>query len=256
VLTVTGDFDRDDAVKLARKYFGDIDKPVAARAALPEMPDKVTPRQDTVKDANAKTPGFYFGFLIPKTHTPEHYALELAASLLADGDSSRLERLLVRDRALALSVSAGTHDYVGADGLLVSAVLTEKAKLPEVEKLISDELAKLAKEPPPAAELAKVQRRVRSAFVFGLQTNMNRAIRLGEYESEYGDARLLARELGHYQAVTAQDIQQAVKKYLVPDRRQLVEVLPAEAPSAAKPAPDTKPKSPPPAPPAKHGGKP
>jgi zinc protease len=261
VLTVTGDFDRDEAVKLARKYFGDIDKPVPTRATLPEMPTTVTPRKDSVRDANAKTPGFYFGFMIPKTHTPEHYALELAVSLLADGESSRLERLLVRDRAVAQRVSAWTGDYVGADELVVQAVLTEKSKLADVEKLVEAELDKLAKQPAPAAELDKVKRRVRSGFVFGLQTNLSRATRLGEYESYFGDARLLARELGHYQAVTAEDIQQAVKKYLGPERRQLVEVLPAEpaaapasaASAAAVPA-SPKPAAPQPA--APKGGKP
>jgi predicted Zn-dependent peptidase len=235
VLTVAGDFDRDEAVKLARQYFGSIDKPVPPRTVLPEMPEKVTARKDSVQDANAKTPAFYFGFLIPKARTPEHYALELAVALLADGDSSRLERLLVRDKAVAQSVSAWTRDYVGPDELAVQAVLTEKAKLADVEKLVEAELDKLAKTKATDAELAKVKRRVRSSFVFGLQTNLSRATRLGEYESYFGDARLLARELGHYQAVSAQDIQDAVKKYLRPERRQLVEVLPT-APAAA-PAP-------------------
>jgi predicted Zn-dependent peptidase len=237
VLTVAGDFDRDEAVKLARQYFGDIDKPVPTRAPLPEMPTKVTPRTASVKDTNAKTPGFFFGYLIPKSNTPEHYALELATSLLADGDSSRLERLLVRDRAVAQRVSAGTLDHVGPDGLIISAVLTETAKLPEVEKLVENELEKLAKTPATPAELAKVKRRVRSSFVFGLQTNLSRATQLGQYESYFGDARLLARELQHYQAVTAEDIQQAVKKYLIPERRQVVEVLPVDAPKAGEAAP-------------------
>jgi predicted Zn-dependent peptidase len=240
VLTVAGDFDRDEAVKLARQYFGNIDKPVPARAALPDMPAQVTPRKDVVKDTNAKTPGFYYGFLIPKSRTPEHYALELATSILADGDSSRLERLLVRERAVAQQVSAGTHDYVGPDELIISAVLTETAKLPAVEKLVENEIDKLAKVPPSAAELDKVKRRVKSSFVFGLQTNLSRATQLGQFESYFGDARLLARELSHYQAVTADDIQKAVKKYLGAERRQLVEVLPVEAPPTAKPAADPK----------------
>jgi predicted Zn-dependent peptidase len=236
VLTVTGDFDRDEAVKLARQYFGSIDKPVNVRAKLPEMPTQVTARKDVVRDANAKTPAFYFGYLIPKTHTPEHYALEVAVSLLADGESSRLERLLVRDRAVAQRVSAWTRDYVGPDELTVTAVLTEKAKLADVQKLVEAEIDKLAKQPAPAAELDKIKRRIRSAFVFGLQTNLSRATRLGEYESYYGDARLLARELQHYQAVTAEDVQKAVQKYLTNARRQVVEVLPAEAPAAPAPA--------------------
>jgi zinc protease len=241
VLTVTGDFDRDEAVKLARQYFGSIDKAVNARAPLPDMPTQVTPRKDVVRDANAKTPGFYFGWMIPKTRTAEHYALELAVSLLADGESSRLERLLVRDRAVAQRVSAWTRDYVGPDELTITAVLTEKAKLADVQKLVDAEVDKLAKQPASEAELAKIKRRIRSSFVFGLQTNLSRATKLGEYESYYGDARLLARELAHYQAVTAEDIQKAVQKYLTPARRQVVEVLPAEAPAPAPaPAPATK----------------
>jgi zinc protease len=159
---------------------------------------------------------------------------------LADGDSSRLEKLLVRDKAVAQQVSAWTRDYVGPDELAVTAVLTENAKLPVVEKLVEAELEKLANQPAPAAELAKVKRRIRSSFVFGLQTNLSRATQLGQYESYYGDARLLARELAHYQAVTAEDIQKAAKKYLGAERRQLVEVLPVEAPkAAATPAPST-----------------
>jgi len=161
----------------------------------------------------------------------------MAVSLLSDGESSRLERLLVRDKAVAQRVGAWTHDYVGADELAIQVVLTERSKLADVEKLVADELNKLAQKPAPAAELAKVRRRVRSSFVFGLQTNLSRATRLGEYESYFGDARLLSRELARYQAVTAEEIQNAVKKYLVPERRQLVEVLPAEAtkPEGAKP---------------------
>jgi predicted Zn-dependent peptidase len=257
VLTVAGDFDRDEAVKLAREYFGAIDKPVQARAPLPDMPASVAARKDVVKDANAKTPGFYFGYLIPRARTPEHYALELAVALLSDGESSRLERLLVREKAVAQRVSAWTRDYVGPDELAIMVVLTEKAELSKVQKLVEAELDKLAKTPAPAAELDKVKRRIRSSFVFGLQTNMSRATRLGEYESYFGDARLLTRELQQYQAVTADEIQKAVKKYLGAERRQLIEVLPIEAAAQSPTEAPAKPGAAPPKPgPAPTGGKP
>jgi predicted Zn-dependent peptidase len=249
VLTITGDFETDDAVKLARQYFGSIDKPTTARAPLPQMPAQVTGRKDVVKDANAKTPGFYFGFLIPPSRTEEHYALELAVAILADGESSRLERLLIRDRAVAQRVSAWTHDYVGADQLAIMAVLTEKAKLGDVEKLVEQELTKLMTTPVSDAELQKIKTRVRSSFVFGLQTNLSRATKLGEYESYFGDARLLGLELSAYQRVTPAQIQAAVKKYLGPERRQLVEVIPADAPGTAPPP------AAPPSPPAVRGSK-
>jgi zinc protease len=166
---------------------------------------------------------------------------------------------------------------VGADELAIMTVLTEKAKLADVEKLVEGELSKLAQTPVSEAELHKIKTRVRSSFVFGLQTNLSRATRLGEFESYFGDARLLGLELAAYQQVTPAQIQAAVKKYLGPERRQLVEVVPADAPAPApiasatpaapsrvtKPAAPTtqavaptKTPTPPPAPAATPGGKP
>ena len=85
----------------------------------------------------------------------------------------------------------------------------------------------MRKTPPTAAELTKAKRQLRSSFVFGLQTNNGRAIQLGEFESHWGDARLLSHELSQYLAVTPEAVQQAAARYLTPERRSLVEVLPA-----------------------------
>ncbi len=181
----------------------------------------------TVEDTNARTPGFMFGFLIPPARTPEHYALELATMLLTHGESSRLYKKLVHDRAVVQRVSGWTDAHKGADRLTLMAVITDKGKLPEVEAAVDAELTTLRKTVPSAAELDKAKRQMRSSFVFGLQTNQGRAVQLGEFESYFGDARLLANELSQYLAVSAEAVQRAAAKYLTPERRSLVEVLPA-----------------------------
>jgi zinc protease len=227
VLTIAGDFEADQAMALVQKYFAPAEKknpPALVFAAPPEKPNT---GRATVEDTNARTPGFMFGFMIPPSRTPEHYALELAGLILADGESSRLYKSLVHDRAIAESVSAGTDDHRGPDQFTVMSVLTEKGKLPEVEAAVDAALAQLSQSPPKPAELEKAKRRLRSSFVFGLQTNMGRAIQLGEFESYWGDARLLSRELSQYLAVTPEAVQRAAARYLTPERRSLVEVLPA-----------------------------
>ena len=227
VLTIAGDFEPDQAMALVQKYFapaGRKNPPALVFAPLPEKPNA---GRATLEDTNARTPGFMFGFMIPPSRTPEHYALELATVLLADGESSRLYKTLVHDRAVAERVSAWTDDHKGPDQFSVMAVLTDKGKLPDVEAAIDAQLAKLRKTKPSAAELEKAKKRLRSSFVFGLQTNNGRAIQLGEFESYWGDARLLAHELSQYLAVTPEDVQRAAARYLTPERRSLVEVLPA-----------------------------
>jgi predicted Zn-dependent peptidase len=191
------------------------------------MPDKPNAGHDTVEDHNARTPGFVFGFMIPPSRTPEHYALELAATLLANGESSRLYKELVHDRAVAESVSAWTEDHRGPDQFSVLAVLTDKGKLPQVEAAVDEQLARLRNTPPTAQELDKAKRQLRASFVLGLQTNMGRAIQLGEFETNFGDARLLPHERSRYLAVTPKNVQDAARHWLTPERRSLVEILPA-----------------------------
>jgi zinc protease len=237
VLAIAGDFDTDEAMRLVREYFGSIPTKPTARAELGTAPAVTQGKQETVDDPNVKTPGFFYGFRIPPSQTKEHYALELLAVILADGESSRLHQLLVRDRAVAQRASAWTRDNVGPDEFGISVVLTEKGKLKDVERMVDAELEKARKTPPSAAELAKAKNQIRASFVFGIQTNMGRAVKLSEYESYYGDARQLARELGHYLDVKAEDIQRAAAEYLTPQRRTLIEVLPVAKPLAASAAP-------------------
>ena len=226
VLTIAGGFDPDQATALVDRFFGPIparaSKPFEAPAALPEA----RAARERVEDGNAKTPAVYYGWLIPPNHTPEHYALELAAMLLGDGESARLYQKLVRSGSVALDTRAWTRDFRGPDQFGVQVVLDERAKLEDVEKKLDAEIAALRKTPPSAAELTRVKQRIESSFVFGLEPTLSRAVELGEYELFWGDARGIARELSHYQNVTGAEVQAAVARYLTDERRVVLEVVP------------------------------
>jgi zinc protease len=227
VLTVSGDFDPDEAMKLIGEYFGAAPRRQAVPAyAPPPLPEQAAPRHADVKDTNARTPALLQGWVIPPARSPEHYALELAALVLGGGESSRLYQRLVRSDGKAQSVSIWTSDQRGPDLLTLRAVLSERAKLPEVQRTIEAEIARLAAAGPSDAELAKAKTRFAAEFVFGLESNLHRATELAEFELYWGDARLLSRELEHYQAVTAVELRDAVRKYLAKARRSTVHVLP------------------------------
>jgi predicted Zn-dependent peptidase len=226
VLTIAGDFDPARALALVDEYFAPAPRRDVAPVALPPAPAQPKGGRATVKDDNARTPAVLLGFPIPASRTPEHYALEVASMVLAGGESSRLYRSLVHERAVASEVGAGTDEHRGPDQLSVTAVLTDKGRLPEVEAALDAALAQLAAAPPTTAELERVKQRLRTQFLFGLQTNLERAVQLGEFETLYGDARLLPEELARYVAVTPEDVRRAVARWLTPERRSLVEVLP------------------------------
>jgi predicted Zn-dependent peptidase len=231
VLSIAGDFDADEAMQLVKQYFAGA-KPVATPAHTPPpLPAQTAERRARVEDQNAKTPGLYYGWVIPAARTPEHYALELAAMVLSDGESSRLHQRLVRDRAVLRSVSAWTSGHRGPDLFTVMATLTSQANLPVIHRELDRALAQLSTEGPSPAELDRLKNRMRTRYLFGLESNLSRAARLGEFEVFWGDARLLTRELDAYLAVTREQLQSAVAKYLTAARRNVVEVIPPPPPS-------------------------
>src|SRR5205085_1600447 len=73
----------------------------------------------------------------------------------------------------------------------VNAKLSEGAQIAEVERLIEAEIKALATRGPTDAEVEKAHRRAEAGLLFGLQQNVARARRLGEFELYFGDARLL-----------------------------------------------------------------
>jgi predicted Zn-dependent peptidase len=233
VLSIAGDIDPAEALALAHRYFDGAQKVELTPFVDPPFPEQTSQRTTVVHDENARFPGVLYGWAIPPMRSADHYALELASSLLGDGESSRLHQLLVRDKAVAQSVSAGTENRRGSDLFAVDARLSETGKVGEVEKLIEAEIKALATKGPSDAEIEKARSQVKSGLILQLQSNLSRARRLGEYEVYFGDARQLNAELPRYLAVSKDDIKRVAAQYLGPTRRSIVETLPPAPPEKA-----------------------
>ncbi len=233
VLSIAGDFDPDEAKALVTRFFGDAQRHEIPKYDPGPMPEQTSPRDAVVEDAHAKLPALMYGWAIPPSNEPDHYALQMAASLLADGESSRLYQLLVRDRAVAIEVDADTDRHRGPDAFEIVVKLSERGSLSAVGAIVDAEIARLARTAPSAAEMQKLYSRTQAHYVMGLQSNLERADRIAQFELFRGDANLVNLELGRYLSVTAEDIRRVVGKYLTKARRSRVEDKPA--PPEAKP---------------------
>jgi zinc protease len=228
VLSISGDFNPEEAMGLVHRYFDGAARIDVAPFEETPFPEQTSQRTAVLRDDNARTPGILYGWAIPPARAEDHYALELVALLLGDGESARLHQLLVRDKAVAQQVSASTEDRRGPDLFTIDARLTEGAKVGDVEKLLEGELKSLATRGPSDAEMEKARRQVQAEQILSLQSNIARALQLGEYETYFGDARLLNAELPRYLAVTKEDIKRVTAQHLGPTRRSIVETYPTE----------------------------
>jgi predicted Zn-dependent peptidase len=232
VLSISGDFDPEEAMRLVEEHFGDIPARQTPAYIPPAPPVQSEERTETMYDSNATLPAFHLAYHIPPDRAPDHYPLELLAIILGDGESSRLYQKLIKREEICQDIAVGTDDRRGPDLFSVWGVMASGHGNEEAQKLIFSELDSIAADGVTPRELEKAKNRVRAAFVFGLESNMARSQRLAEFELFWGDANLLKDELDRYLSVTADDIKRVAGAYFGPTNRTVLDVLPGAAPVA------------------------
>ena len=232
VLSISGDFDTDAAMKLVEKYFGDIPARKTPAYSEPPPPEQPAERTETMYDANATLPAFHLGYHIPPSRTPDHYALEILAMVLGDGESSRLYQTLVKRKEICQDIAVGTDDRRGPDLFSAWVVMASGHAPSEAQAIVFAELESIAKKGVTERELQKAKNRIRASFVFGLQSNMARSQHLAEFELYWGDANLLKLELDHYLAVSMEDVKRVAGTYFEATNRTVLEVMPGTDPAS------------------------
>lgn len=134
--------------------------------------------------------------------------LDLAATILADGRSSRLYRTLKEDLRLVNSVSAGspTHRH---DSLFYVMMTLERTKWAEARRAALDVLRGIAARPPSEAEMAKARRIIRNGLFFSTETNTGQSSTLGYYHTLTGSMEFYDKYLERLGRLTAGDVARA-----------------------------------------------
>jgi zinc protease len=96
----------------------------------------------------------------------------------------------------------------------------------ELTQQVQEVIDRIAEDGVPESELRRAQTFLRAARINELQSAMNRAQKLGKYEVLDGDASLINSELDRFLTVTSDQIQTFAKKFLTPDKRATLEVVP------------------------------
>ncbi|HEX2882634.1 MAG TPA: pitrilysin family protein [Polyangiaceae bacterium] len=235
-LVLAGDFDEARTLLLIEKYFGGLPKKPRPRTQHPLTPPLKSEIALTVKEG-VDLGRVTLSWLTPPAFSAEETALAVATEILAGGKASRLYQELVVKRKIASDVSA----YVDANALCsdveVSAMVASKAKPEQVQQVISSVLDDLAQHGPSDAELARAKKGMEVELKSSLQLlnghggESGRAGILQRLNHYLGDPGRLAAEWQKTLAVTPADVQRVVRDYLRPDRRAVMNTVPA-APDA------------------------
>ncbi|MFQ4135383.1 M16 family metallopeptidase [Nodosilinea sp. PGN35] len=156
----------------------------------------------------------------------ETYGLDILASILGRGLTSRLVRDLREERKLVTSISCSNMTLAHQGVFMVSAQLPTE-HLDQVEGAIARHIATVMAEPVSPAELRRVQTQVANRFIFANETPSDRAGLYGYYHTLTGDIAEGLRYPTYIQNLGVDDVRQAAQCYLSSEAYGVVALQPA-----------------------------
>ena len=204
-LILVGDLSAEEGFALAKKYLEPIarqDPPPPVRTTEPEQMGE----KRVYVEREATTPLLYFAYKSPAANDPRGPAINLLMTILTEGNSSRLHRLLVEEKKLAIDVDGRFQE--GFDPMLTWLTLTlpEGANLEEVEATVDAALAELVAKGVTDAELARARNQFAATFWKQIATIDGKAALLGQFEVFEKDYQKLFDAPAQYEKVTREDV--------------------------------------------------
>jgi predicted Zn-dependent peptidase len=233
VAVYVGDFQPENIIAMAERYFGRI-----PRGPEVEPIRTYEPPQYSEKRMYGEGPAptsLRMMFHAPPEGDPDVAPLAILADALGtgggrggpggfrggrggSGDTGRLPKLLVREKQMAVSVSASSRPqwYVGVFQIDAVPRRDKKVEPEDLEKEIWAEIEKIKKDGITDQEIQRAKNRSEAMFVRSLSSTMGLAMRVGRAELNRG-WRSVLDDLESLKKVTNEDVKRVANKYFVKD---------------------------------------
>jgi zinc protease len=250
ILTLVGDFDTATVRAQIERYFGGA--PAGARVPAPQPPPPKLERPvHIVEKDQVNLARVHLAWHTPPVFADGDAALDVWASVLTDGKSSRLYQPLVYEQKVAKDVAAMQMSNHLTSVFMVQATVAPGRTVEELSTALQAALRTSLETPPTDDELARTLSGWRKSFYGRVEGVLSRAQLLSGYEHFVGRPDHLAADLARYTSLTSAAVHSAAQRWLPvagPAPFLRVDIVP-ETPPAAKAPPDAK------APPGQKPGK-
>lgn len=231
ILVVAGDVNPSQVYQTANQYFGNIkSKNLPKIKSAPEL-NAPGLRQVSVIKKSAQLPYLLMGFNTPSLVTTKEswqpYALEVIAGILDAGNSSRLNKHLVRGAQIASGMQSSYDLYSRYSGLFIIGAIPAKGHtLEELKTALFKELENLKTIPVSAEELERIKTLTVADKLYQQDSLFGQAMSIGQLESVGLSWRNDEAYTQRIQAITPQQIQQAAQLFLNSEHLTIAELQP------------------------------
>lgn len=213
-VTITGDFDTDEAKTLVTKYFGEIPGGDPIAPALPKPSDLSTVKSYVHEDNFATVPLLTMVWpTVPEYHE-DSYALNVLVNYLTDGKRAPFNEVMIDEQQLTTDVSAfhNTAELAGEVYLFVSPKAGEDIDglLPAIDA----SFARFEEVGIPQVALDRIKTEAEVSVYDDVQSALGKAIALGEYNVFKDDPGYFSTDIERLRAVTADDVMDVFQRYI------------------------------------------
>ncbi len=219
-LALAGDVSAPEALKLAEKYFGELEagnEPARLDVAPPALDREIR----LVLEDRIELSRLYISWHSPALLDEGDAELDLVADVLAAGKTSRLYRNLVYDQRVATEVAASQNSREIGSFFEIVATAAPGRSLQELERAIAAELEALVQDGPTPVEMERCLAQAETHFMFRLQTVGGfggKGDQLNAYNVFFGDPGYFERDIDRYRAATPAALQAAARRWLTSGR--------------------------------------
>jgi zinc protease len=234
-LVIVGDFDLALAKQYVTQYLGRVPKALKpVPRDIPKEPPQTGERRVTLQQP-WPLPAVVVAHHITFDGHPDSYPLHIAAKVLADGQSSRIYRKLVYETQIAVA-AFGQASLIEDPNLFYCVALVQPGHTPEeAANALIAELDKLKSEPISDHELQRAKNQFARDYIFGRESNQEKALHLGHAAVIHGDVTTADGEFDIFQSLTTADVQRVAKTYFNVENRLVLTLLPSGARPDADP---------------------
>lgn len=232
VLVVVGDFNTQDVMPKIEKTFGAIRGRSVPTCTIPaEPPQEGTRAFVATRDVHEGY--FALGFHTAHAMSEDTPVLDVIASILGGGNSSRLYRRVKEEAGLVNNIYAYSYTPKYA-GLFVIGGSLDPGKvsggIPEVIR----QTYLLRSEPVTQSELQRAKVNIESESIYAKETMNGQAEKLGYFEAIAGDYRYEQTYLERVRSVTPEDIVRVANKYFRDENLTIGVLFPKEQSGVTK----------------------
>jgi zinc protease len=221
-LLVVGDVDAENVFGLVEQAYGGWTRG-PARPAVPNEPPQKKGKQAEVQWKGATLPMLLEGYHVPgfSTSNVDLPALDVLAELLFAERAPLYKKLVIHEQKVE-SLSGSADPHVDPNLFTILARIKKPEDIGYVEKAITDEIARVAREGVDERTLAEVLSHVKYGFAGQLSTADRTATTAASFIALTGTLSSINDYFALYDKVTSADVKRVAQFYFTPTNRTVV----------------------------------